>query len=232
MKKGKQIAYCFAPFLVSMLLMYGVSIMFSMFLIFLSGITGNPMSFATSPEEGSLSLGFVATALVHLVYILVFGTWYFRTIKYLEKPETKRPIKVKDILFLLILALVLQIAVSLALAGILPLVPSIEKEYEALMETAGIGQGIGPLILTGVMAPIGEELIFRGLTLQFSMGKLPFWCVNLIQALLFGVYHLNIVQGIYAFVIGLLLGLIMKKYQDIRACMILHAFINIWGNVL
>ena len=73
------------------------------------------------------------------------------------------------------------------------------------------------------MAPVIEELVFRGLILHYCSG---FMAANLIQALLFGLYHGNVIQGIYAFIFGLLLGFIAIKTDSLIIGMLLHMIIN------
>ena len=48
----------------------------------------------------------------------------------------------------------------------------------------------------------------------------------IIQAFLFGLYHLNIVQGIYAFLIGIVAGLLVRSYKTVKVSIILHIAIN------
>lgn len=53
-----------------------------------------------------------------------------------------------------------------------------------------------------------------------------FWIANCIQALLFGIYHLNLIQGIYAFVIGLALGYLCQRYHSVIPGMLAHLVFN------
>ena len=59
------------------------------------------------------------------------------------------------------------------------------------------------LAVLGLIVPITEELIFRGVVYErmkrcFSMKMAAF-----LSGLFFGVYHGNVSQGIYAFLLGL-----------------------------
>ena len=77
-----------------------------------------------------------------------------------------------------------------------------------MMERSGIGTNGMVIFATVCLAPIGEELVFRGLTMKYAekaFGR--FWAANLLQAFLFGVIHMNWVQGVYAFFGGLVLPL-------------------------
>ena len=93
------------------------------------------------------------------------------------------------------------------------IVPRWLEQYKELLENAGLDDNIGPLLLlySVLLGPICEELIFRGVTLRLARKALPFWFANLFQAVLFGIYHMNWIQGIYAFAFGILLGYICEK---------------------
>lgn len=58
---------------------------------------------------------------------------------------------------------------------------------------------------------------------------MPFWVANFLQALLFGVFHMNMIQGVYAFVVGIVLGFICEKSRSIYPSMLFHILFNIWG---
>ncbi|MDF2804531.1 MAG: amino terminal protease family protein, partial [Anaerocolumna sp.] len=74
-----------------------------------------------------------------------------------------------------------------------------------------------------------EEFIFRGVTLKKAQKVMPFIGANILQAILFGVYHGNLVQGVYAFILGLFLGFVCYQLQSLLASILLHMVINISG---
>lgn len=79
----------------------------------------------------------------------------------------------------------------------------------------------------GLIVPIAEELMFRGLVykrLAFMNGKKA---AMLFSALIFGLYHGNLPQGIYGFVVGLVSVYLYEKYGSIKAPILLHASMNI-----
>ena len=47
-----------------------------------------------------------------------------------------------------------------------------------------------------------------------------------VSALFFGLFHLNVVQGLYAFIIGLLLAYVYEKYKSIWAPILFHVAAN------
>lgn len=57
-------------------------------------------------------------------------------------------------------------------------------------------------------APLIEEIVFRILFLRIFLKFIPFWAANLLQSLLFGIYHGGLIQGTYSFLMGLAIGAI------------------------
>ena len=83
------------------------------------------------------------------------------------------------------------------------------------------------ILATVVLAPLVEEIFCRGLMLYFASRALRrFWAANLLQALGFAFLHMNWVQGIYAFLCGLVLGTLFGRYRRLSYCMLLHAAVN------
>jgi uncharacterized protein len=82
------------------------------------------------------------------------------------------------------------------------------ESYEQLISSI-IGQSPTWLILLtiGIVAPIAEELLFRGLVFHMFNRHLNVKVALIIQALLFGAFHMNLVQGLYASVLGIVLGI-------------------------
>ena len=112
--------------------------------------------------------------------------------------------------------------------------PGIMNEYAALVETVGIGQAnVVSMLATVILAPIVEEIMFRGVTMRLA-GKAGagFLVANLIQAVAFGIYHFNLVQGIYATVLGLVLGYVAYKYDSIFPSILLHLVYNLVATLL
>ena len=75
-----------------------------------------------------------------------------------------------------------------------------------------------------------EEILFRGVVLKplEKYGKL---LAIVISSLLFAIYHGNIIQGIYAFICGLLLGFVASEYS-LKYSVILHIFNNLISTII
>lgn len=85
------------------------------------------------------------------------------------------------------------------------------------------------LILAIFVAPVVEELLFRGIIFYYLREMKGFWIANIIQALLFGLAHGNVVQGIYTAILGMILGYYYHKNRNILSPIFLHIFFNFFG---
>ncbi|WP_099466538.1 CPBP family intramembrane glutamic endopeptidase [Konateibacter massiliensis] len=78
-----------------------------------------------------------------------------------------------------------------------------------------------------ILAPIVEELLFRGMVFKRLYGYYGRMPALIISSLFFGVYHGNVVQGVYAFGIGLLFAFVYDKYKTIAAPILAHMIANL-----
>lgn len=94
-----------------------------------------------------------------------------------------------------------------------------EKLFEQIM-----AQPIG-YISIGIVAPLAEEMVFRGAILRKLLGRFGekwHWVAILISAVIFGAVHGNIPQFVHAALIGLLLGWMYYRTGSILPGVLLH----------
>lgn len=124
------------------------------------------------------------------------------------------------------------IVLTVVLTGIQNLIPQAFGSYNQVMNDL-TGQSIGLTVLYVLLVgPMAEEFIFRGAILDRFYLAFPFVIANGLQALLFGIYHMNLIQGLYAFVIGSILGIIRHKIGSIWFCVGTHMLFNTMSFVL
>ena len=128
----------------------------------------------------------------------------------------------------LIAGVSLQIVMNFLMALIAIAFPDALTLYETVSEVAGIdGASINLIsVIYLLLGPIAEEFTFRGLTFGYARRALPFIGANLIQAILFGVIHVIPIQGVVAFVMGLILGYIYGCTRNIIITIIVHLVFN------
>ena len=76
-----------------------------------------------------------------------------------------------------------------------------------------------------VFYPIGEEFLLRGLILQFLKKKTKY--ANLIQAVIFGILHLNPIKIIYTTISGIFFGNVRLRPNPIWWIILLHSTFNL-----
>ncbi len=95
---------------------------------------------------------------------------------------------------------------------------------DSLEQISGAGDTVSMFLYASVFAPIGEEILFRGL-LQRSFAPYGKKFSILASAFLFGMFHGNFIQTPYAFLIGLVLGYVTAEYSILWA-ILLHMLNN------
>ena len=105
-----------------------------------------------------------------------------------------------------------------------------EEMMVAFTATKSFGGLLMNLLMIGVIAAVGEELIFRGLIqrLMTQMIKNPHLAI-LITALLFSAFHFQFFSFLPRFVLGLVLGYLMYYGQSIWYPILAHFVNNAMG---
>ena len=240
MKKLGYFFFCFLPVLASIGLQFaatfpvlGITAMQYAFSNLLSGQKMPYSEFAMYLTSVSVSQTFLMT--VSIVYasfgILIFGFWYYRQFHGSLRFPMQKFTKPGLILGLILLIPALQVISSVLTTFSAAIFPGAMDFYESLMESTGFTNSPSILLILYAvfLGPIAEELTFRGVTLSSAKKALPFWAANLFQAILFGIFHMNLIQGIYAFFIGLCLGFVCEKCGSIWLSVFLHILFNAWG---
>ena len=84
----------------------------------------------------------------------------------------------------------------------------------------------GAILKVAIIAPVVEELIFRGVIMHGLMRNYSKFTAVFVSALMFAIFHLNPWQFPATFILGLLLGTLMVRTRNIYLCILGHAFNN------
>ena len=138
---------------------------------------------------------------------------------------------------MVLLGISIQLSFSYIMTFLLSLNEAAEKEYDEVIAPL-VSMEPSMIFYVGFGAPFFEELLFRGVVLGIlvliinRLHRDPvFWyaAANIIQALLFALYHGNVYQGIYAFLIGLIFGYIFILTGSAIPGMVAHSSVNLFG---
>lgn len=240
MKKIKTTLFCTVPLLLSI----GIQFFAVYYLLFIAAIfffgigprvTGQQYDFSDLLTLASdMDFNTIAMIIFSFCCIVVFGIWYRKRCGGTFRINAKKEIHPLEIAGIVLLIPGTQYLSALVSGVISVVFPSWLEMYEELLETAGLSTDISLImfVYSVLLAPISEELIFRGVTLRIAQRAFPFWIANIIQAALFGVFHMNPLQGCYTFVIGLVLGYICHRGGSIYHVIFFHFLFNLWGTTV
>jgi membrane protease YdiL (CAAX protease family) len=85
---------------------------------------------------------------------------------------------------------------------------------------------VAAVLAVCVMAPMLEEMLFRGIVLRGFLQRYSCSRAIVMSALLFGAAHMNIYQFVVGFVIGVVLAWLYERTRSLIPCIALHAAYN------
>ena len=126
-----------------------------------------------------------------------------------------------------------SVFLNLFLAG----VGAVHADAAAADASAQAGRVSLPLgiLIYGILSPLAEETVFRGITLQRlyllchenKSRKTAFLLAAGLSSLLFGIYHGSLVQGVYAAAMGFLFCLFLALGGNLFSVIVLHGGANV-----
>lgn len=234
MKKIKSYLFACLPFLMMMGIIFIVPNVIFLGLLFLYSVLEGPFGYYTAIDIYNNHLDLITCAF-YLCALIPAALWYYHKFYKKGQPLPKnRHFRPSSVAYIALLALGVTHAIDLLFILVSILSPETMDSYMQLMEDSGItSYSVAWFFSTLVLPPLVEELIFRGLTLRlFRRAGVSFYVANFLQAVLFGIFHMNLVQGIYAFLIGFLMGYLVNHYHTLLAGMAFHACFNFFGTFL
>lgn len=238
--KTGQILFCLVPILATLGIQIGVTIPVTFYYFSALGVAG------FGPDKGEALTDWVfrmlfqsdytvyVTVVWGVISLVVFLLWY----RHIHNPAHDIPVgktlTVYGLSGLLLMMVGLQIGIQYLYSFVEFYVPNLFEQYNQLMDMSQYGTvGYIIMLLYGIfIAPIHEELLNRGVTLHYAAKALPFWLANILQALLFGILHMNLIQGSYAFLVGLVLGYIYRASGNLKVPILLHMAFNLFGSLI
>jgi membrane protease YdiL (CAAX protease family) len=85
---------------------------------------------------------------------------------------------------------------------------------------------LGSLLLAAIVAPLIEEILFRGLILQGFVRNYGAFHGLMLSSLLFGIVHFNPYQFVAGFILGLFIGLLFVRTGSILPGLLVHVLYN------
>lgn len=237
MKKIKTLLFSSVP----LILAIGLQFLTVLFILFLASI----YFFIIAPSTlgstyttndlfdlaNNMNFNIVISIIFSVLCIVSFYIWYSKSFNKTVKIDIKKSFHPYEVLGIVLLVPGTQFLSGIVTAIVSTIFPEWLSSYMELLENAGLSGEIPLLMMiyAVLLAPFSEELIFRGVTLSIARRAFPFWIANTIQALFFGIFHMNPLQGCYTFVVGLIIGYICEKGGTLYHAILFHLLFNLWG---
>lgn len=240
MKKLKTLLFSTVPFFLGFGLQF-VAVYYLLFIaaIFMFGIApavnGNSYTMEALLELASnMDFNTIMSMCFSVFCIAVFSIWYYKSCSGSFKVNIKKDFHPYELLGIILLVPGTQFMSGIITGMVTMVFPEWLEQYTELMENAGLSGEISLLMMiySVCLAPISEELIFRGVTYRIARRAFPFWIANFIQAALFGIFHMNPLQGCYTFILGLFMGYICEKGGTLYHAIFFHLLFNFWGTTV
>ena len=191
----------------------------------------NNLILGMSDEYSNVMFGMVPVIFIDIVVIVIGLKW--TKISFKKEFINKGRYDKKTILIGMI-----------SLAGLLLLSNSIYTIYSTIINSMGIvipspdftfptniNIRIIYILYVCILGPILEEIIFRGIILNY-MKKYGLFVAIIFSAVLFTMFHMNLVQFITPLLIGILFGFICIKTESIVPSIILHIVNNSYATIM
>lgn len=246
------------------LAMVGVAVLYLALQIAVAMMGGTVLAFvevALHGDEGAYGEALAKSAIYgngiqvvlvafQLIAVAVFLPWWrrMRPRSFAQRREDLAPkgaSRAKTVAALLLVGIAAQFFVSGLLGLVEMFAPEAIAEYSEMMADSSTGIFVlVAAVSTAILAPINEEIVCRGIMLEYAMRAVSpwwsarerarrhavsaraFWVANILQALAFGVLHMNLIQGSYAFALGIVEGWVFWRTGKLRYSILLHFALN------
>lgn len=184
-------------------------------------------------ELNSILTAVSCGALIPITY------WFFRKDEWKRKDQGLRnrlmaadKFGIKQILLVVVFFILYSVLVNQLImwSGLHLLFPYYSEEVAVSLFNTSILLAV--YLAVALLAPISEELIYRGLIYRRLRDYLGVKWAMVMSALIFGLVHGNMVQFVFAFLIGLALAAVYERYKTIWAPIAAHMAVNLFSCIL
>ena len=125
--------------------------------------------------------------------------------------------------------IIMALAMSLGLNNLIIIgnLSAIDANYKATMNAMYSAPLVIQIVCLAVLVPICEEYVFRGLFFRRMERESSFVYAMVYSSVVFGILHVNLVQMLYGFALGMMLAYVYEKYGSLKAPVAAHMSMNL-----
>lgn len=125
--------------------------------------------------------------------------------------------------------IVLGVTAAMGLSRFITMLPidGILGSYKKIQNNLENSSFILQLFVLGLLAPVLEELLFRGVIYKRLKTYYDVTIAAYVAAIIFAIAHFNLIQGIYAFIAGIVMIYLYEKLDCLIVPIIMHSASNV-----
>lgn len=129
---------------------------------------------------------------------------------------------------------ILAAAVTLGLNNLIEIsgIYKVSESYEETMDALYAASLPMQIACLGILIPVCEELVFRGLMFRRVRQETSFLRAAVYSSCVFGFLHGNLVQILYGFFMGFMFCYLYEKYGSVKAPAFAHITANIFSVIM
>lgn len=186
-----------------------------------SSIDDFDIALANAIDENTMLISLISNIATILVVWLIFK---IRKKSFFSELEIKK-IRPCGVVALIVFGACMNIVMSMLL-NVLPLPESWWAQYNESSSAVSTDTTIIGMIAAAILAPITEEIVFRGLIYRTISKGCGIWIGAIVSALIFGIMHGAIIWALYAFILGFILAMIYAKTGSLLSSVLVHFGFN------
>ena len=179
-----------------------------------------------------LKLNMILSAVSNLIVIPVMFAFYKKDIFRATGRKTSLRAEKKPGVGNTLLAFAMGLGISITINIIIAMTPIAEWMYEVNPDRYDMLGSLpvwASFIVTCLLAPVAEELIFRAMVFRRMRRFTGYMTAAVVSAALFGIVHLDVVTGIAAFIIGIIMAMLYEYTGSIFTSMFFHFGFNLYS---
>lgn len=182
-------------------------------------------SFQQSMMENVYIITALSSAITFIIYLLVLKN---KNENLWQRCNFKK-ITLSHIYYSILIA----ISLSVFTCPIISLISEKFESYKQVSDSISAAYGsILSMLCIVILIPIFEEILFRGLIFNELKKNTNIILAVILQSLIFALFHGNILQGMYAFILGIILCILYLKTGSILSNILCHIIYNLFGSLL
>lgn len=166
-------------------------------------------------------ISIISSVVVLLVLFIIFKARK----KNIKEELLINKIDKRAILPIILMGLALNIFTEI-LISIIPFSEELLMQYSQNVALAFSGNTLIDIIAVAIIAPIIEEIVFRGLVFTRLNKGINTVVAVILSSLLFAIMHMQLIWIIYAFIFGIIFNLIYIRFKSLLANILLHMSYN------